>query len=81
MSETDKVLLPQAFHSVLQGHLQRSEADAQTFSFLLGHHIGWFIRLLVCTSATNETETHFLNQSVKRLVLKKRKLLGHGPEA
>ena len=33
MSETDKVLLPQAFHSVLQAHLQRSEVDAKLLAF------------------------------------------------
>lgn len=70
VSETDKVLLPQAFHSVLQAHLGGSEVDTQTFSFLLRHHISWFRRLIVSASARNVTKTHphFISESINQSV-------------
>jgi hypothetical protein len=47
--KTDKVLLLQAFNSILEAHLKRGEFNTQAFCPFFGHLICWHKRLIIRT--------------------------------
>lgn len=58
-SETDKLLLLQAFHGFLEAGFQWNVVNTQALCLFLGHLVGWHKWFIVCTPA------NFISKSIK----------------